>query len=147
MSMIETKGPRPYHVGRKHPLRMIGYSTGTKTFIERLKAKGYKIEWRPADWTEPKYPGDSIMIARLVKGDEFGDVRVQWYGNGLKPKDDDTLKVGTFLPGVVECPPGDTPKCWPEKSEYVYSKDEASRIFVQYVIEAFRDGWSVHSCT
>lgn len=142
MSMIETKGPRPYHVGRA-ATRALDYGTGAQAFAARLKAAGYKIDPRPADWRDPQYPGDTIMIVRLTKGDEIGDVRVQWYGNGVEAKDDDRLKVGSFLPGVIECSPGDTPKCWPERWEWVTDKAAASRLLVQYLIVAFRMGWSV----
>lgn len=141
--MIEA--PRPYHTGRfamKFP-RNEQYEKVGRALGQRLREKGFRLDYYPADWTEPKYPGDSIMRVDLVRGDELGDVRVQWYGDGLKPKDNDSLKVGTFLPGVEECSPGDTPKVWPERSEYVHSKAAAARILVQYLIAAFRDGWSV----
>lgn len=119
MTMIETKGPRPYHAGR---------------FTEPK---------RPADWRTPKYPGDSILYVGLVRGDEMGDVRVQWYGNGLKQEDGDSLKVGSFLPGEVQSSPGDTPKVWPERSEYVTDKETAAKLFLAYVTEAVRNGWRV----
>lgn len=139
MTMIETKGPRPYHIGRMSLPKddgNLGRALGA-----RLKAKGYKINLFPADWTEPRYPGDSIMRVDLVRGDEIGDVRVQWYGNGLKPTPDDKLKVGAFLPGYETSSPGDTPKWWPDKDKWVNNRAAASRTFTQYVIAAIRDGW------
>lgn len=120
--MIEPR-PRPYHTGR---------------FADRIKSVNATLSnFRPADWTEPKYPGDAILRVDLVRGDEFGGIRVQW---GFK---DDQLKVGAFLPGVEECPPGDTPKVWPEKSEMVADKAAASKAVVRYLVEAIRDGWRV----
>lgn len=144
MSMIETKGPRPYHVATER-MKFPKYDDAARAFAKRIARKGYKVEWQPADWVEPRYPGDSIMIVHLVKGDEIGDVRVQWYGDYAVAQPGDRLKVGTFLPGVVECSPGDTPKVWPEKSAWVNDRAAASKLLIQYLIVAFRDGWSVKS--
>lgn len=123
MTMIETKGPRPYHAGRL------------------ARGEAAKTVKTPAAWKEPKYPGDSILQVDLVRGDEWGDIRVQWYGNGMKPTPDDKLKVGAFLPGYETSSPGDTPKWWPDKDEWVDSRLAASSVFMKYMIAAIRDGW------
>jgi hypothetical protein len=95
-------------------------------------------------WTEPRYPGDAVRILRLYRirrrvkelGDvkEFGDIRIQWIRKDL-------VKVCMFLPGEVECSPGDTPKTWPEKSEYCTSSQKADEVFDKYVQEAYADFW------
>lgn len=119
MTMIETKGPRPYHVATT---AVIG---------------GNRLgQMYPANWREPQYPGDSILQADLVKDDVLGDVRVQWYS-------DECMKVGKFVPGYEECSPGDTPKWWPDKHEWARDRATASRAFVQFLIEAIREGWSI----
>lgn len=142
MNATDTKGPRPYHVGRMKFPKQADYESSARVFAERLKAKGFTVDFQPPSvWTEPRYPGDTILIVHLVKGDELGDVRVQWYGNGLTAQPDDKLKVGSFTPGYDECSPGDTPKFWPDKSEWFNDRDAASRQLVQYLIAAFRDGW------
>lgn len=88
-------------------------------------------------WTEPKYPGDAVRILMLFHHgrQEIGDIRIQQY--------DTFLKVGTFLPGVEECSPGDTPKVWPERNESFHSNqtDLADGQFDKYVQEAYADGW------
>lgn len=106
-------GPRPYHAGR---------------FASQRPG------WLPP-WQEPKHPGSTILRLDLRRGEEVGDVRVQWYG-------DDKLKVGSFTPGVVESSPGDTPKVWPESSVWVGDADEASKMFVELAQAAMRDGWT-----
>lgn len=85
----------------------------------------------------PKYPGDSCVIVYLKKADEIGDVRVQVY--------DSHYRVATFLPGRSECPPGDTPKTVPERDQWTEDRREADKVFVQYVIAAFRDGWEPYT--
>lgn len=136
MNTAALKGPRPYHVGRA-PAHGLNYSTGARSFVERFKAIGPIINWRPTEWTEPRYPGDSILLVDLVRGDEFGDIRVQW---GFK---DDRLKVCSFTPGYEECPPGDTPKTWPDRDEYVSDKAAASKVVMQFLIAAIREGWRI----
>jgi hypothetical protein len=88
---------------------------------------------------EAKYPGDAIRLRLLIKGDELGDVRIQDYGSASKQR----YKVGTFLPGVTECTPGDTPKTWPEKDFWTNDGDEAIRVFTLYVMESMKDGWKL----
>lgn len=136
--MTPDKGPRPYHVATEKLRFPKDDGRLGRALAEKLRAHGFRLTctWEPpASWTEPKYPGDSMLRVDLVRGDELGDVRVQWY-------DDTTLKVGAFLPGVTECSPGDTPKTWPEKFSWVTTKDEASKQVVQFLIAAYRDGWS-----
>lgn len=142
MPQAEVKGPRPYHVAGVGPVKFLDYARPARA-SERFKRLGRVLNWRPTDWTEPRYPGDSILRVDLVRGDEFGDVRVQWYGNGLTQKDGDKLKVGSFTPGYETSSPGDTPKWWPDRDEWVESKSAASKIFMQFVIAAIRQGWRV----
>lgn len=85
-------------------------------------------------WKEPNYPGDAVRMIMLVRNDEIGDIRIQHHGAT-------GLKVCAFLPGVTECPPGDTPKTWPEESEWVTSEDAANRLFAQYEAKARANGW------
>lgn len=87
-------------------------------------------------WTEPKHPGDDVRILMLHRAGEIGDVRIQHYGT--------FVKVGTFLPGEIECSPGDTPKVWPEKHETFRTdnqSDLADAEFDKYVGEAYEAGW------
>ena len=84
-------------------------------------------------WTEPKYPGDAVRVLFLIRGGEHGDVRIQQYGT--------FLKAASFLPGMEESLPGDTPKVWPEKSESVHSTFAADEAFDRLVGEAYADGW------
>lgn len=81
----------------------------------------------------PKYPGDSWVIVYLEKAGEIGDVRVQFY--------ESYFRVASFLPGRTECSPGDTPKTVPERDQWIEDRREANKVFVQYVIAAFREGW------
>lgn len=96
-------------------------------------------------WTEPKYPGDAVREQMLYRRHvdsatgpavELGDIRIQHYGS--------FVKVGSFLPGVTECSPGDTPKTWPEKHETFRGDnqlDQADGVFDRYVQDAYADGW------
>lgn len=88
---------------------------------------------------EALYPGAPVLLTRFVRGEEIGDVRVQDYGELNKVGSQ--YKVGQFLPGIVECPPGDTPKVWPEVHQYCGTWDEASDVFVRYVEQAKAAGW------
>lgn len=90
-----------------------------------------------ATWTEPKYPGDAVRTAMLIRGDEIGDVRIQDYGASLRIR----YKVGTFLPGETECAPGDTPKTWPERSSWAGSKAEANVVFDAFLRDSRAAGW------
>lgn len=114
------KGPRPYH-----------------TATPRMAVPPSERRFSALEWQTPKYPGDAVLSLLLRKGDELGDVRVQWYK-------DDALRVAAFLPGYETSFPGDTPKMNPERDEWVTTREEASRVYVQYIIAAFRDGWAVY---
>jgi hypothetical protein len=92
-------------------------------------------------WTEAKYPGDAVRILALYREyapgrHELGDIRIQHY--------ETFVKVGSFLPGVTECSPGDTPKTWPEVHN-VYRGDNQADLadaeFDRYVQDAYADGW------
>lgn len=89
-------------------------------------------------WTEAKYPGDAVRIQMLYRRDargrvELGDIRIQKYDN--------VVRVASFLPGIEECSPGDTPKTAPEKSMHYRFADPADGEFDKYVQEAYADGW------
>ena len=85
-------------------------------------------------WTTPRYPGDAVRILMLKRGDELGDIRIQFIH-------DNSVKVCAFLPGEAECSPGDTPKVWPEKFKFARFVPEADALFDEYVQEAFAAGW------
>lgn len=82
---------------------------------------------------KPKFPGDSWVIVNLQRGDEIGDVRVMNY--------DSHFRVAAFVPGWEQCSPGDTPKMVPDRDHWTEDRQEANKLFAQYVIDAFRDGW------
>lgn len=84
-------------------------------------------------WTKPKYPGDAVRILMLHRRGELGDIRIQDY--------ETFVKVGSFLPGVEECSPGDTPKTWPENYMTFTSSPAADAMFDNYVQAAYADGW------
>jgi hypothetical protein len=90
-------------------------------------------------WKRPTFPGESVRqldLIRTIDGGavELGDVRIQFIH-------DNAVKVCTFLPGVLECRPGDTPKCWPELCEFATSVPAADALFDNFVQEAYADGW------
>lgn len=85
-------------------------------------------------WKEPLYPGDSVRDLALVRKDEIGFLAIQHHGKA-------GLKVCAFLPGVTECPPGDTPKTWPEESEWATSEQAANQLFDQFEAKARAAGW------
>lgn len=91
-------------------------------------------------WTEPKYPGDAVRVLMLKRGHGrdtmLGDVRIQ---SGMLP--DSAVTVCMFVPGVTECPPGDTPKTWPEFHRTCKFKPEADEVFDEYVKCAYEAGW------
>jgi hypothetical protein len=88
----------------------------------------------------PQYSGDSYVEVNLQKADgEIGDVRVMFY--------DSHFRVAAFLPGRSECPPGDTPKMVPDRDHWTEDRREANKVFAQYVIAAFRDGWTPMTVT
>lgn len=91
-------------------------------------------------WTEPKYPGDAVRILMLKRGHgvntQLGDIRIQHYG--------ETVTVASFLPGIVECSPGDTPKVWPESSVTLRADNQcaaADEVFEDYVRKAYDAEW------
>lgn len=90
-----------------------------------------------ATWTEPKYPGDAVRIALLIRGDELGDVRIMDYGQSSKNR----YRIAAFLPGYEECTPGDTPKTWPEEDRWCTETGTATITFDQYVKAAHAAGW------
>jgi hypothetical protein len=85
-------------------------------------------------WTEPKYPGDAVRELVLQRNGLFGSIAIRQYG----PQ---SVLVGSYLPGVTECPPGDTPKTRPEKHKWARSSYMADEVFDQYVQEAYADLW------
>lgn len=88
---------------------------------------------------EALYPGAPVLLTRFARGQETGDVRVQDYGD--LNRSGSRYRIGQFLPGVVECSPGDTPKVWPEVHQHVGTWDEAFDVFTRYVEEAKASGW------
>ncbi len=87
-------------------------------------------------WGKPDYPGASVKIAYMVRGEEMGDVRIQHYGPNK-------YRVGSFLPGVSVCLPGDTPKTEPEVCAWFNEPNFADRAFDEHVGAAKRQGWTV----
>lgn len=88
------------------------------------------------DWDkEVAYPGAPIAFVPLRKGDTLGDVRIQHFGNHVR--------VATFLPGITECSPGDTPKTWPEnyKTFPIGERAAIEKCFELFVTETRREGW------
>lgn len=89
-------------------------------------------------WTEPKHPGDMVRCLLLKRGSgrdaELGQVCIQYIDDGM-------VKVCKFLPGEVECSPGDTPKTWPEYYQHARFVAEADALFDRFVQEAYADGW------
>lgn len=91
-------------------------------------------------WMDHKHPGGTARVLTLklstAEGNDYeiGDVRIQVYG-------EQSFRVGTFLPGVYHCSPGDTGKTEPEKCEWVKTTYKADEVFDQYVQEAYEAGW------
>lgn len=96
------------------------------------KAKAKKAAANP--FSEPKYPGDTILCQDFKRGDEYGSVRVQWYN-------DRSYCVGTFLPGNYVELPGDTPKVEPEKSSFRRGPGQAFAEFKRFCHRALKDDW------
>ena len=88
------------------------------------------------------YPGQDVLTAYLTKGREIGFVCVKDYMDCMK--DGKRFQASTFLPGICECSPGDTPKVWPEKYVREAALSDARRHFECYLAEALADGWSYH---
>lgn len=88
---------------------------------------------------EAPYPGAPVLLLNFARGGERGDVRVQDFGELNKAGH--RFKVCQFVPGIVECPPGDTPKVWPEVHQYAGTLDDAAKIFDRYVEAVKRAGW------
>lgn len=122
--------------------------TGRYTAIEALLGRfGAGVKYMidpPQAWREPTYPGDVVRIVRLARGHaealEHGDVRIQDYMGMMRPTTG-RYRVGTFLPGVLECPPGDTPKVWPERHDYARGVEQANAAFDAYYLAALAAGW------
>lgn len=92
---------------------------------------------------KPNYPGDTIALAMLQRGLvgfawELGDVRIQDYGGHSH-----RFRVGTFLPGMEEWSPGDTPKVWPEVEEWFGDRayDDAVEMAEKFIRDALYAGW------
>lgn len=83
---------------------------------------------------KPLYPGDTVLIVHLERGNELGDVRVQQYAL-------DQFRCATFLPGCSVQSPGDTAKVEPEIAAYRSTKLEARACFDGLVDDALADGW------
>lgn len=91
------------------------------------------------DEPAPSYPGAPVLLTDMRRGSELGDIRVQDFGETVTGG---RYKVCQFLPGIVECSPGDTPKVWPEIHQIVTTLDEAGEVFARYVEQAHAAGWS-----
>lgn len=87
---------------------------------------------------EPLYPGAPVLLTRFQRGKELGDVRVQDFGETNVGA---AYKVCQFIPGIVECSPGDTPKVWPEVHQYCATWDDASDVFARYCEQVRAAGW------
>lgn len=89
-------------------------------------------------WDEPKHPGDSVRITSMRRGDEIGDIRIQWY--------EDKVMVATYLPGrLTPLIEGDTPKVEPECSAWFTlpgSRNHANNKFDAWVDNARTVGWT-----
>lgn len=107
---------------------------GAKWMLDRERAKPVP-DPVPAAAEPPPIPGHAVRIIYLKRGDELGDIRIQWMDAG-------SYRVGTFLPGNTVSNPGDTSKTEPEKNEWVGSRSAADEIFDRYVAEARAEGWT-----
>ena len=91
------------------------------------------------------YPGETIKIEDVRRDDALGCIRIQDWRSMHNGRVDLTALglylVGSYLPGVEQCSPGDTPKVWPEKSKWCSDWNEAERLFRRYVREAHDQGW------
>lgn len=88
---------------------------------------------------EAPYPGAPVLLTSFARCGEYGDVRVQDFGKANKAGSE--FKVCSFLPGIVEETPGDTPKVWPEIHQYTGDFNEATAIFLRYCEQARAAGW------
>lgn len=84
---------------------------------------------------EPLYPGAPIMLTRFIRAGIYGDVRVQEYHSA-------SFLVGQYIPGRVDCSPGDTPKISPEVHQWTKTFDEACEVFDRYLDEVRAAGWT-----
>lgn len=82
----------------------------------------------------PKYPGDAVAIVYFRRGNEIGDVRIQWYSA-------ESYRIATFLPGRDVMNPGDTPKVEPDASVWCSGREDADRAFRVYLTMAGIEGW------
>lgn len=115
--------------------------------IERgLKKLGYpssqaqRVPLGEPRWSKARYPGDTVRIVHMSKGDELGSIRIQDQSGAVKHPAYN-YKIGMFLPGEVQSSPGDTPKVWPERHTSVAERSEANAKFDQYVKDATAEGW------
>lgn len=84
-------------------------------------------------WTEPKYPGDTVRVQMLRRGDTYGEVCIQHYG--------EKVRVATFTPGNCICLPGDTPKMEPDASSWHVNNFTADAAFDEFIQAAYAAGW------
>lgn len=88
-------------------------------------------------WKKAEYPGDSVLQQDFLKDNEFGDVRIMDYGEGMVTR----YRVAMFCPGSVVFLPGDTPKTEPEADIWSNDEQEAQSLFELFVDCAKEDGW------
>lgn len=81
-----------------------------------------------------KYPGDSVIEARLRRGNELGSIVVQKYF-------EDRYRVASFIPGRSVCVEGDIPKTEPERSEWTTTISRAGVFFQHQLADALAQGW------
>ena len=86
--------------------------------------------------TRFNYPGEGVRVQSMTHeaADLFGCVVIQRYAA-------DRFRVGTFLPGVTEIVPGDSPKTEPEQCCWFDDIKWANWAFESYVQDAKRNGW------
>lgn len=89
-------------------------------------------------FSQPKYPGDAVLLQQFSRGEEIGDVRIMDYSDGCKTR----FRIACFLPGISVFLPGDTPKTESERDCWRNSEAAARRVFGIYCRGAKQDGWS-----
>lgn len=87
-------------------------------------------------WGPWKYPGDAVLVERLVKDGEIGEIIVQRYAQF-------SMCVACFLPGRYVQVEGDTPKTEPELQAWAKTHGGADRLFDAYLARALADGWAL----
>ncbi len=74
-------------------------------------ALGRSAHLSACKWQPAKYPGGTVRSVQLHREGELGVIRIF---DRIGPEQ---YRVGSFLPGITEYSPGDTPKTWPEKKK------------------------------